>query len=151
MAVEIKIQATETMVQGEVNTYQLTLKVVHAVDIEPEIFIVERTCLNLNQKNAVEEFHHVAYLPEMSTVGTVVKNTTHQYLRKASITRTYQTLNRMNESKKVMLEDIKELVRTANQLGTDKRETEIIIKEDTSESTVIRDDIYTFDGEIVNF
>ena len=139
------------MVQGEIDTYQLTLKVVHAVDVDPEIFIVERTCLNLNKKNAVEEFHHVAYLPEMSTVGTDIRNVTHQYLRKSSITRTYPTLVRMNESKKVMLADIKELVRTANQLGNDKRETEITITEDASNSTVIKDDIYTFDGEIVNF
>jgi hypothetical protein len=152
MAVEIKINVIETTVPGEVDTYQMTLKVVNAVDIDPEIFIVERTCPGLNPKRAVETFHHVAYLPEMDTIGTtVLPNTTHQYIRKSNITRTYPTLNRMNESRKVMLADVKALVRTANQLGNVKRETDIIIKEDASDSTIIRDDIYTFDGEIVNF
>lgn len=151
MAVELKLNITETVVEGEINTYQMTMKVVNAVDIDPEIFIIERTCPTLNKKLVEETFHHVAYLPEMTSIKTTVNNSTHQYIRKSSVTRTYASLDRMNESKRVMLSDINMLVKTANQLGEVKKETEVIINSDGCTSTVINNSVYTFDGEIINF
>lgn len=151
MAVELKLNIQESMSPGEIDAYKLTFKVVNAVDIEPEIFIFERKRLTAIGTKAEEKFHHVAYFPEMSTISSTVNNDMHQYIRRSSVVRAYATLEQMQEGKRVIVDDIKELVRVANQLGVDIKETELTIGVSTEESEILNDEIYTFDGEIVNF
>lgn len=152
MAATIKIKATEATVLGEVDTYALTLKVVDAEDIDPNIFIVEYTRTNPRLKNKYDsEFHHVAYLPEMDSVGTELDDSSHQYIRQSKITRTYATIERMQESKKVMLQDITSLLKARNELGENLKESEILVTEDGYTYNVTDMSEITLDGEAVRW
>ena len=151
MSAELKIKMTEAVVHGEVPMYKLTLKVTDASGIDPNIFVVECTRPNLNVRKIEEEFHHVAYLYDMNNIGTVADTKTHQFIRKSVIERTYASIERMNESKKVMLADISALLKAANQLGQESKESELTITESGYSSTVLNDNTYTFNGETINF
>lgn len=151
MIAELKLSIVEEMVEGELDTYKLTLRVVDAVNIDPNIFVIERSCPTLNVNKVEESFHHVAYLHELDTIGTTVKTTTHQYIRKSSITRTYGTLQRMIESKKVMLDDVQKLLADNNHFGEKKKETTVTITENSCNVEQVVGDVYTFNGETINF
>lgn len=151
MSAELKIKMTESVVAGEVPTYKLTLTVTDATEIDPNIFVVECTRPNLNLRRIDEEFHHVAYLYDMDTVGTTLESKTHQFIRKSSITRTYLSIERLNESKGVMLADISALLKAYNLLGQENKESELTVTESGYSSIVLNDNTYTFNGETINF
>jgi hypothetical protein len=151
MAAELKIKMTESMVQGEVPVYSLTLTVTNATEIDPNIFVVECTRPNLNLRHINEEFHHVAYLYDISNIGTSLESKTHQFVRKSSITRTYLSIERLNESKDVMLADISSLLKAYNLLGTENKESELTVTESGYSSVILNDNTYTFNGETINF
>lgn len=147
MSATIKLKTQETVALGEVDTYTLTWRVAEASNIDANIFVVEYTRSNPYLNKFDSEFHHVAYLPEMSSLPTVLDNNTHQYIRQSTITRTYTTYDRMQESKKVMLEDIRTLLRTYNDILAGSKESEITITADGYTSEDVDDTTYTFDGE----
>lgn len=147
MGASIKLNISEKCALGDVDTYILTLKVSEVAEIDPNIFIVEYTKSNPYLNKFDTEFHHVAFLPEMSSIGTTLTNDTHQYIRQSQITRSYPTLERMNESKKVMLDDIHNLIKAYNQVVSGSRESEVLINEDGYTWTTIADETYTFNGE----
>jgi hypothetical protein len=149
MSASIKLKMSESCALGEVNTYSLNWKVSDAQDIDANIFIVEYTRHNPRINKYDSEFHHVAYLPEMTSIGTTLDASAHQYIRQASITRTYASLERMEESKKVMLRDIQNLVKAYNTLNADSKESEITITEDGYTCVAIDNTTYTLDGETV--
>jgi uncharacterized protein (UPF0335 family) len=149
MSASIKLKMVENCALGEVDTYTLTWKVSDAQEIDANIFVVEYTKPNPRVNKYDSEFHHVAYLPEMSSISTVLDHSAHQYIRQSSITRTYSSLERMEESKKVMLQDIQNLIQAYNSIGLDSKESEIVITEDGYTCVAIDNTTYTLDGETV--
>jgi hypothetical protein len=147
MAATIKIKMSESQTLGEVDTYSLTWRVIYTEDIDANIFVVEYTKTNPHLNQYDSEFHHVAYLPEMTSVSTNLDVSSHQYIRQSFITRTYPTIERMEESKKVMLGDIQSLLKAYNTMASGTRETEITITDTGYTSTVEDETTYTFDGE----
>lgn len=147
MAATITLKMNEQCALGETDTYTLSWKVTDAQEIDVNIFVVEYTRNNPHRNTFDADFHHVAYLPELSSIGTTLDTSTHQYIRQSSITRTYTTMERMEESKKVMLEDIKSLLKSYNALSSGTRESEITITEDGYICKVEDNTTYTFDGE----
>lgn len=149
MAATIKMKMSESCALGEVDTYSLTWRVVDAQEIDANIFVVEYTKPNPRINKYDSEFHHVAYLPEMSSIGTTMDSSSHQYIRQASITRTYASLERMEESKKVMLNDISNLLKAYNKLGQDVKESEILVTDSGHTCVEIEKGVYTFNGETI--
>lgn len=147
MAAIITLKSNERCALGEIDTYTLTWKVTDAQEIDANIFVVEYTRTNPHLNKFDSEFHHVAYLPEMDSIRTTLDTSTHQYIRQSSITRTYPTIERLEESKKVMLNDIKNLLRTYNELVSGSRESEIVVTDKGYVCTKTDDIIYTFNGE----
>jgi hypothetical protein len=151
MAASISLKSTENCVLGEVDTYSLTWIVSDAQEIDPNIFIVEYTKNNPRINKYTAEFHHVAYLPEMESVKTALTNESHQYIRQSSITRTYASQERMEESKKVMLNDIKNLLKAYNTLKDNKSEQEILITAEGYQCTLVDTQVVTINGEEVRW
>lgn len=149
MAAEIELKVIEDILEGEADSFRLTLRVVNAVDIDPNIFVVERNLPTLNLNNVEESFHHVAYIHEMDMINTTPENKTHQYVRKSSISRTYNSLDRMVESKKVMLKDVQNLLHAANHFEDTRKETTIKLTADSCTEIVTSEETYTFNGEAV--
>jgi hypothetical protein len=149
MEATIKLKLTESFALGEVDPYSVTFKVVDVKEIDANIFVMEYIKPHPRINKYESKFHHVAYLPEMSSVGTVIEDTAHQYVRQSAVTRTYPTLERMTESKKVMLGDITNLLKTYNTLNNSSRESEILVTDEGYTCTVEDNDTYTFNGELI--
>lgn len=151
MAAMIKIKITEDNILGEVDTYILNMTVTDATEIDPNIFVVEYTKANPRLQKYEEEFHHVAYLPEMSSISTQLTNQAHQYIRQSKITRTYTNIERLEESKKVMLNDICNLLKAFNKIGTTTKESEILVTEDGHTCQTVDTNTITLNGEEIRW
>lgn len=151
MNASIDIKEISSCVLGEVDTYSLTWTVTDASGIDPNIFIVEYIKRNPRINKYDSEFHHVAYLPEMSSIPTQLDSASHQYIRQSSITRIYTSIGRMEESKKVMLNDIQNLIKAYKALNDDSKEQKITVTADGYQCTPVDATVVTINGEEVRW